>query len=151
MKASRSHIAIAALFATANARNLDLPKPTGAFVLLLDGISPRPTSAPLGLHELLRRAGTTTTDETVLVAPDNTCGYISGRPGAGYTCFGDATCVFFTSATSRAGAVACCNSAECNLRLTCIDYVNYWTSSKCDGGCEVDAYTLKWYIPYLKP
>ncbi|CAM1504148.1 Fc.00g017390.m01.CDS01 [Cosmosporella sp. VM-42] len=144
MKASRSHVAIAALVATANARNLALPNPTASFELPLDGISPRPTKAPVGLHELFRRASeSSTTDETVLVAPDNTCGYISGRPGAGYTCFGDATCVFFTSATDRDGAVACCNTAECNLRLTCIDYTEFFSSSACDGGCEVDAYTLK--------
>ncbi|KAF7551955.1 hypothetical protein G7046_g7569 [Stylonectria norvegica] len=143
MKVSTTYAAIAALSATANAWELSIPEATGTVVLPLNGFTPKPTGIPAGIHELFRRASTTSSDETVLVAPDNTCGYISGRPGAGYTCFGSATCVFYTSRADRHGAVACCNTEVCNYRLSCIDYNDFYTSSKCDGGCEVDIYTLK--------
>lgn len=148
-----TYTSLAALAAVANARNLAMPAITGTVVLPLDGFSPMPT-APPGLHELMRRANSESSElETVYLAPDNTCGYVSGRPGAGYTCFGTSvTCVFFTSASTRnSGAIACCDDLSCNLRVSCIDYNGYYSSSQCDDGCQVDAYTLKWYVTTITP
>ncbi|RYO78979.1 hypothetical protein DL766_000626 [Monosporascus sp. MC13-8B] len=79
---------------------------------------------------------------TVLVAPDNTCGYLDGRAGAPYTCMDrTATCAFYPS--SGLGAVGCCIDDICNWSLTCLDYVQVYSSSLCDNGCLYDTYTVK--------
>ncbi|KAL6881745.1 hypothetical protein HDV57DRAFT_517624 [Trichoderma longibrachiatum] len=137
--------ALAALMAVAEARNLyQLPRATPASDYAVDGFSPKPTGLPnFPFHKAIqRRAASTSSIETVYVAPDNTCGFISGLAGAGYTCGGGATCVFFTSSTAP-GHVACCNTEECNARNVCIDYNGYYSQSKCDNGCAVDTFTLK--------
>ncbi|KAI1095434.1 hypothetical protein F5B19DRAFT_344475 [Rostrohypoxylon terebratum] len=109
-----------------------------------DGLIPNPTSSmpeiTLGpdIHELARRAN----GQTVLVAPDNTCGYINGRSASGYTCNGrDYTCALVT--TSSVGAVACCDGGDCGLRVACVDYIDYEYSSACDANCAQDTYTVK--------
>ncbi|KAH6996781.1 hypothetical protein EDB80DRAFT_688169 [Ilyonectria destructans] len=136
MKVSGSYAAITALAATANARHLLVrSEPTVAVSLADNGVSPRPTEAPE--YDLLRRAD----QGTLLYAPDNTCGFISGLEGAGYTCFGTYTCAF--SISKDEGHVACCADSVCNMRFACIDYAGYFSSSQCTGGCDVDALTLK--------
>ncbi|KAI1210644.1 uncharacterized protein F4807DRAFT_459484 [Annulohypoxylon truncatum] len=109
-----------------------------------DGLIPNPTfSMPeitLGpdIHELARRQ----TGQTVLVAPDNTCGYVNGRVGSAYTCNGlDYTCALVT--TSTVGAIACCDGSDCGLRVTCVDYIDFVYSSACDEDCVSDTYTAK--------
>ncbi|KAF4969917.1 hypothetical protein FZEAL_10141 [Fusarium zealandicum] len=144
MKIFGPFAAIAALSAAANARHLFHSEPTGIVALPFDGVSPRPTTPPR-VRDLFRRADDDEA-QTVLVAPDATCGYISGLVGAAYTCGDDsdsATCVFLTSSAAGDGAVACCNSDQCGYRATCVDYDNYFTSSKCNDGCKIDIYTLK--------
>ncbi|KAK7429260.1 hypothetical protein QQZ08_004270 [Neonectria magnoliae] len=134
MKVSASFAALAALSATANAMHLLRSEPTAPVAPADDGVSPRPTDAPN--YDLFRRAD----KGTMLYAPDNTCGYISGRQGAGYTCFGSATCAF--SVAKDEGHVACCANGECNMRFSCVDNQAY-SAGECDGGCEVDVLTLK--------
>ncbi|CAI4212522.1 unnamed protein product [Parascedosporium putredinis] len=80
---------------------------------------------------------------TALVGPDNICGYVDGRPGASFYCPAGNNCVLFTARTTLTGAVACCNTDACNLRLTCMDYNQVVNSKQCDNGCMVDAFTLK--------
>ncbi|KAL7933501.1 hypothetical protein V8C35DRAFT_56774 [Trichoderma chlorosporum] len=148
-KASSVYVAFAALLAAADARNLNsIPKATVASGYGFNGFSPKPTEAAhFPFHQALplqRRAGSSSSSPTVVyVAPDATCGFISGLAGAGYTCGVSATCVFFTSSALGPGHVACCNSVECNARNVCIDYKDYFSSSKCDDGCKEDTYTLK--------
>ncbi|UKZ56352.1 hypothetical protein TrVGV298_010188 [Trichoderma virens] len=126
-KATSVYAALAALLAAADARNLNqLPRATAASDYAFDGFSPSQLNV-----------------ETVYLAPDATCGYISGLAGAGYTCGVSATCVFFTSSAAGPGHVACCNSVDCNARNVCIDYEGYFSSSKCNDGCKVDTFTLK--------
>lgn len=137
--------ALCAFAALAEARLSIPPQPTVAADYALEGISPKPTAAP-GVHELLKRqsaSGSISSDTTVLVAPDNTCGFISGRPGAAYSCGVGGTCLFLTAEAPRTGNVACCDGEDCNFRATCIDYDQYYTQSICDDGCKVDAYTTK--------
>ncbi|RYO86216.1 hypothetical protein DL766_003574 [Monosporascus sp. MC13-8B] len=80
--------------------------------------------------------------QTVLVGPDNTCGYISGRAGAVYSCnVQTAQCAFVS--TAGFGAVACCNEYDCGLRVACLDYGEIYLSSSCDYGCLQDTFTVK--------
>ncbi|KAI0884694.1 uncharacterized protein GGS22DRAFT_145883 [Annulohypoxylon maeteangense] len=109
-----------------------------------NGLIPNPTiSMPeitLGpaIHELAKRQ----TGQTVLVAPDNTCGYVSGRVASAYTCNGrDYTCAIVT--TSTIGAIACCDGNDCGLRVACVDYMDYVYSSACDADCAQDTFTAK--------
>ncbi|KAI1139565.1 hypothetical protein F5Y05DRAFT_326947 [Hypoxylon sp. FL0543] len=113
------------------------PQPT-------DGLIPSPAvqlpkiTLPPSIHELAKRQN----GQTVLVGPDNTCGYFDGRAGAVYSCNGkDVTCALVT--TSSYGAVACCDGDDCGLRVACIDYREFMLSSACDNGCVQDTFTVK--------
>ncbi|KAM0254757.1 hypothetical protein ACHAQJ_006473 [Trichoderma viride] len=143
-KTTSVYAAFAALLAIVDARNLHQPRATAASDFDFGGFSPKPTTPPdFPFHQALRRrAASSSSPDVVYVAPDATCGFISGLAGAGYTCGVGATCVFFTSSTA-AGHVACCNSNECNARNVCIDYNGYFSQSLCDNGCAVDTFTLK--------
>ncbi|KAH7273815.1 hypothetical protein FSOLCH5_001306 [Fusarium solani] len=142
MKASEFAATIVALSVTANARHLAYPEPTSIVALALDGVSPAPTTPPQ-LHEFFRRANQDD-PKTVLVAPDATCGYISGRLGAPFVCDDtDRPCIFITPEGSRSGAIACCNEDGCATRASCVNYEEFYSSSKCDDGCAVDEFTLK--------
>ncbi|KAK1508656.1 hypothetical protein CTAM01_02442 [Colletotrichum tamarilloi] len=138
---SKSLAGLAALSSLANAKIYELPQATTSFNFPLDQFSPQPTKAPAYADLRKRQASTTT---TVLVAPDNTCGYISGRAGAAYTCGTAASCIFFTSVNRNTpGRVACCDASDCGARRTCYDSKQVSSSSLCDGGCLVDRFTLK--------
>ncbi|CAI0651472.1 unnamed protein product [Colletotrichum noveboracense] len=139
----RSIASLAVLSGLANAKLYAVPEATTTFNLPLDQFSPQPTKAP-AYADLRRRQTSAAT--TVLVAPDNTCGYISGRAGAAYTCGTAASCIFFTSTSRVKGFVACCDADDCGARRTCYDARQISSSSVCDNGCMVDKYTLKW--PY---
>ncbi|KAH7244260.1 uncharacterized protein BKA55DRAFT_704103, partial [Fusarium redolens] len=93
---------------------------------------------------------TTTTEEiAITIAPDNTCGYISERLGASRACPIDDWCYFFPPMPAQSftnGGVLCCGETSCQYHATCINSEEYFVSSKCDGGCEVDNYTLKWQL-----
>lgn len=146
---SSSYAAIAALSATAYARNLALPDPTSAMSLPQDGISPKPTAAPLGPHGLFLRASCSKFDGTMLVAPDNTCGYIYGSSGAWITCPSTYSCAFLMPAKHQYGAVGCCNTLSCGTIDSCVDFIDYSKSSKCDNPCQVDGNILKWYTTFV--
>ncbi|KAI1106742.1 hypothetical protein F4804DRAFT_299716, partial [Jackrogersella minutella] len=109
-----------------------------------NGLIPNPTfqypeiTLPPSIHELAKRQS----GQTVLIGPDNTCGYFEGRAGAVYSCNGeDVTCALVT--TSTYGAVACCDGSDCGLRVACVDYLDYYSSSACDDGCAQDTFTVK--------
>ena len=147
----RSVYAVAAsvaLFATANAEYWHPAKVTQVVDLPSNGWTPKPTDPPT-FHELFKR-NSSSDSPTVYLAPDATCGYISGRAGAGYTCYTGYQCVFLTASSVQnslvQGHVACCDSESCNLRKDCIDYDSLMSSSVCDQGCQEDVYTLKWYV-----
>lgn len=144
-------VAVTALLSQTSAWRLDLPKATVSVDLPLDGWTPKPTPPPGGLRSLRKRQfndeeGDDEDEDgtTVLLAPDNTCGYVSGRPGAHFTCSGTYDCVFFTASAPLTGNVACCDDFNCGVRIDCINYEEYYSSSACDDGCDVDAFTLKW-------
>ncbi|KAI0552708.1 hypothetical protein F4679DRAFT_46022 [Xylaria curta] len=109
---------------------------TGAVIAAPTFNLPEITQAPS--LELLKRA---TGDQTVLIAPDNTCGYVSGRPGAAVTCNNDYTCAFIIQ--EDFGRAGCCQGDNCGLRATCLDYNQVYSQSACDNGCLQDTFTLK--------
>ena len=67
---------LAAFGATMQALIFPGPEATDAVVTPTNAQSPRPTRPPI--FKELRRRQASSTDETFLVAPDNTCGYVSG-------------------------------------------------------------------------
>ncbi|KAJ3552806.1 hypothetical protein NPX13_g11030 [Xylaria arbuscula] len=99
---------------------------------------PEITAAP-AIKELFKRQSSG--DQTVLIGPDNTCGYVSGRAGAPITCNNDYTCAFIIQ--EDFGRAGCCEGDNCGLRATCLDYSAVYYSSACDDGCLQDTFTLK--------
>ncbi|KAI0392677.1 hypothetical protein F5Y17DRAFT_459625 [Xylariaceae sp. FL0594] len=89
------------------------------------------------VKEMVKRA----TNATVLFAPDNTCGYVSGRATASYTCGQDYTCGFVIEGSL--GAVGCCTQRSCALRFDCVDYKQVYSQSACNNNCMQDTYTAK--------
>ncbi|KAI1655770.1 hypothetical protein F4813DRAFT_153413 [Daldinia decipiens] len=136
-----SLLSIAALVTAVQALALDKnhPEPTQASKPNPTFLFPKITLPP-SIQELAKRQNGQ--GQTVLIGPDNTCGYFDGRPGAVYSCNGpDVTCALVT--TSTYGAVACCDGDGCGLRVACIDYMDFVYSSACVGGCIQDTYTVK--------
>ena len=123
--------AVAALGTTVNGRAFWQPRATATVKMAAEGNPPAPTLPPK-MSELRKRA-----DAVVLVAPDNTCGYISGLPGAAYFCGKGATCAFIPATAPAPGAVACFVGEDVAVRVTCFDAVAVSSSSRCDNGCLV--------------
>ncbi|KAH8907079.1 hypothetical protein BR93DRAFT_968628 [Coniochaeta sp. PMI_546] len=117
--------------------------PTETFVptIVADSVSPRPTLPP-SIRGLRKRQ--TSSSDTFLIGPDQTCGFISGLPGAGFAC--DAatdSCVLVPATSATPGFVGCCDDQDCGFRVTCLDYNEVSSSSLCDNGCMVDTFTVK--------
>ncbi|OLN92211.1 hypothetical protein CCHL11_01597 [Colletotrichum chlorophyti] len=140
VKSLRNVAGLALLSSLADAKLYAIPEATTTFNFPLDQLDPQPTEAPT--YADLKRRQSPAAITTVLVAPDNTCGYVSGRAGAAYTCATAASCIFFTASSTNPGRVACCNTQDCGVYRTCYDSVQI-SSSLCDNGCLVDQYTLK--------
>ncbi|KAL6921400.1 hypothetical protein FSST1_005426 [Fusarium sambucinum] len=102
-------------------------------------IAPKPTAPPTTFN--LNRRATSKNEVVISIAPDAVCGYISERPGAQRACPVDHNCYFMKLPST--GNIACCDSLTCSYNANCINSREYFQSSKCTGGCEVDNYTLK--------
>ncbi|KAH8651141.1 hypothetical protein BX600DRAFT_516732 [Xylariales sp. PMI_506] len=113
----------------------ELPMQTvGAVDHLLSAMAPEITEGP-SVHELLRRE----TDLQVLMAPDNTCGFVGGRVGAAYSCNNvNAKCGIVTAA----GVVPCFTGTSYGFVDNCFDAQAVSTSA-CDSACQRDVFTLK--------
>ncbi|OBT98259.1 hypothetical protein VE01_03119 [Pseudogymnoascus verrucosus] len=113
---------------------------------------PKPTLAPDAPYDLLnkhgvgRRAESSTGAITAYAAPDATCGYFDGRPGAPLHCGTADTCFMFTSAGGN-GYIGCCPIdgpfEQCGFRTNCLDAADIKNGTLCDSGCLHDTYTLK--------
>ncbi|KFY82796.1 hypothetical protein V500_10327, partial [Pseudogymnoascus sp. VKM F-4518 (FW-2643)] len=112
---------------------------------------PKPTLAPDAPYDLLnrgavRRAASSTGLITAYAAPDATCGYFDGRPGAPLHCGTADTCFMFTSA-GGSGYIGCCPIdgpfEQCGFRTNCLDAADIKNGTLCDSGCLHDTYTLK--------
>lgn len=107
---------------------------------------PRPTKGP-SAEALRMRQATSSSALSILVAPDNTCGYVDGRSDAPYSCLDpNFTCMFFTANDDFYGNVACCNTEMCGVRATCYDYDAVYSSTVCDDDCMTNEFVLKWYV-----
>ncbi|KAK3949346.1 hypothetical protein QBC32DRAFT_266931 [Pseudoneurospora amorphoporcata] len=126
------------------------PQATDRVIIPSDAQTPKPTLPPTPHHELFKRqvsgsaSGSGSYGDTIFIAPDNTCGYVSGLAGAAFTCIDPAnSCVFIPSSGSIPGAAGCCNTKLCGFRVACMDYSEVLVQSKCDDGCMADTYTAK--------
>jgi hypothetical protein len=79
----------------------------------------------------------------MLIAPDNTCGWISATYAVPYTCGRGATCGLVQAQKTFSGMVMCYNSEAYNFRFACVDY-NMYQSSSCDNLCAENTAILKW-------
>ncbi|OAQ74295.1 transmembrane alpha-helix domain-containing protein [Pochonia chlamydosporia 170] len=121
-------------------------KQTASAVLADDGISPRPTPPPgwdrFEPENLFRRATTSKTPLTMMIAPDNTCGFISGSYAIPYTCGRSATCGIVQAQQTFSGMIMCFDSQAFNFRFACVDNAMYQSSS-CDHLCAENTQILK--------
>ncbi|OBT80218.1 hypothetical protein VF21_00693 [Pseudogymnoascus sp. 05NY08] len=125
---------LAASFTPSTAFKWTPPKATPAAAPLPSIIPrfkpPKPTLAPDAPYDLLnkhgvgRRAASSTGLITAYAAPDATCGYFDGRPGAPLHCGTADTCFMFTSAGGN-GYIGCCPIGgpfdQCGFRTSCLD------------------------------
>ena len=161
-------LALALLESFTQASVLNLPRATPINPELdPQGWTPRPTASPEIPLELRRRAYLTNAAQYVLIAPDRTCGYVSGSSGkmicsvhllrvdtnwsegADFACPSSVeSCVFFPvtgSGSASWGAVGCCSTiSDCGIRTQCIDSKAFSSSSACNDACRFDPTTLKW-------
>ncbi|KAG5969875.1 hypothetical protein E4U58_000968 [Claviceps cyperi] len=99
---------------------------------------PTPPPGPYDFHlDLVKRTVALETPLTMMVAPDNTCGWMSARVDVPFSCDSDKTCGLVLAQTTSSGAIMCFNEATqtYNLLLTCIDYRAYYSSNACDSSC----------------
>ncbi|PNY27792.1 Uncharacterized protein TCAP_02280 [Tolypocladium capitatum] len=147
MKARGLLAALTALLSTGvDARNLGwLPKATQSVLLPLDGMTPKPTPPP-GMHELVwRRDAASPLALTMVIAPDKTCGYVSGIASSAYTCAASSTCGLVLSKSVYPGYVVCFDAQVevVDFHINCVDYNAFYKSSSCDPNCAHDTQTLK--------
>jgi len=79
------HYVSALLPGAAFAVFFDAPAPTNPAVdgiLNLQGVTPKPTPAPIPRYLMNKRQGTASDSLLGYLAPDNTCGYVGGLLGA---------------------------------------------------------------------
>ncbi|KAI1175721.1 hypothetical protein F4777DRAFT_301158 [Nemania sp. FL0916] len=130
-------VAVAQALAFENRPARAMARATDAVVPDTTFSHPAITPGPI-LRDYLRRD---TDDETILIGPDNTCGYVDGRAGAPITCNSAYTCAIAIEPTF--GRAGCCLGDACGIRATCYDYRQVYSSSLCNDGCLQDTYTLK--------
>ncbi|KAG4273406.1 hypothetical protein FPRO04_09770 [Fusarium proliferatum] len=111
--------------------------------------APAITEAPYGLvheAELLvghnglhaRQAAASSSEPLVVtIAPDATCGYLSGQAGAAVTCGNGRPCSW--AATSRTGLVGCGN----DIYILCVESSVAVNPSSCDDVCQSNTFYLK--------
>ncbi|KAF4439081.1 hypothetical protein FACUT_4435 [Fusarium acutatum] len=106
------------------------------------------TGAPFGIMheaELLvghnglqaRQADSSSEPLVVTIAPDETCGYLSGNAGAAVTCDNGSPCSW--AAVSRSGLVGCGS----DIYILCVESSIAVNPSSCDDVCQSNTFYLK--------
>ncbi|KAI9742416.1 MAG: hypothetical protein M1818_003950 [Claussenomyces sp. TS43310] len=107
---------------------------------------PQPTEAP-PLAELLKRQASGDEWTTALIGTGSLCGYLGAASGSAYHCGDEFTCNMvvgsLTGTSTSYGELACCNTAFCGIRTTCVDYTGYWSSSLCGDDCQTNSLIAK--------
>lgn len=135
--ALRRHVlGISSGIVAVNALVAPQPRATESVGFSADGTTPAPTSAPQ-IQELFKRQD----DESLVVATifDQTCGYISGEPGAALTCMAGYNCLVAPEIE-----ILMCVGDDSYGWLGCLDSTDVWNTATCDEACLADTYTLKW-------
>ncbi|KAG6151115.1 hypothetical protein E4U37_005314 [Claviceps purpurea] len=101
---------------------------------------PRPDDSH---QDLVKRTAALETPITMMIVPDNTCGWLSARIDAPYTCARGDTCGLILAQPT--GAVMCynVNDETSDFALSCIDYSSYFSSSACGYACDQNTYIRK--------
>ncbi|KAJ9415094.1 hypothetical protein FOXG_14577 [Fusarium oxysporum f. sp. lycopersici 4287] len=109
--------------------------------------APTITASPIGiLDELkllvgndglrIRQADSSSEPLKVTIAPDKTCGYLSGQPGAAVTCENDRLCSW--AASSGVGLVACASE----IYVACVESSKAVDPSQCNDVCQSNTFNL---------
>ncbi|KAJ2898761.1 hypothetical protein MKZ38_003671 [Zalerion maritima] len=111
--------------------------------LPFNAMNPVPTAAAMLSDEMKLRLGRRADSTPVLIAPDNTCGYVSGLSIASFTCIdSDATCVLVSSTGIVDGFVGCCGADDCGYRTTCVDS-SQMAAGDCGTACSSNTNIVK--------
>ncbi|KAH7039830.1 uncharacterized protein B0I36DRAFT_378938 [Microdochium trichocladiopsis] len=122
-----------------------VPKQTADVVAtaVLSQTTPAPEGPPALMYA--RAAGTFT--GTLLLAPDNVCGYVSGDASRPWSCDATDKCGF---ATVNGGWAACCKGLSCSIsQVACVDRAAVSTASLCGSSCLSDPGTRKCTVSTL--
>ncbi|KAG6311759.1 hypothetical protein E4U44_003887 [Claviceps purpurea] len=130
----------------AASRNLVATQSTATDTAPLPGLgaSPPKITPPPGLDDIQKDVFKRDYDRvappvTVLLAPDNTCGWISGRSAAPYLCNSGDTCCLVLPPLTGPGFISCSNRGRRDVLypqyVKCFDYSNYHASTDC-GECH---------------
>ncbi|KAF5566262.1 hypothetical protein FNAPI_1261 [Fusarium napiforme] len=109
--------------------------------------APTITASPIGILDELkllvggdglrvRQADSSTEPLKVTIAPDKTCGYLSGQPGAAVTCENDRLCSW--AASSGVGLVACASE----IYVACVESSKAVDPSQCNDVCQSNTFNL---------
>ncbi|KAK0638500.1 hypothetical protein B0T16DRAFT_421269 [Cercophora newfieldiana] len=105
--------------------------------------APAPTAAPVLVRdaEARKRQATTssTTTFTVTKAPDSTCGFLSGSPGAAITCENKKPCVW---ESQYVGAIFCGFEDTDPSYLRCFEREAALNPSSCNDVCQTNSFNL---------
>jgi hypothetical protein len=158
----RQSFILVGLSAIVDALNAPLPLPTDNIANAMGfGFDPIPTAAPMLPPNLFKRQATGSGSLIGYLAPDNTCGYVSGALGMlkvmiskqQYTniCLAsiktcDTTQSCAAVVVSGVASMGCCDSTAgtCQFLGNCVGSVGYYASSLCGPACQADLNTLKW-------
>ncbi|QDS69737.1 hypothetical protein FKW77_010050 [Venturia effusa] len=142
----KSHIAALAIAAHSSwALVAPGPSPTGTAVHEIDpnGTTPKPTTAAILHPGLAKRQN----GQSLLgyLAPDNTCGYVSGSLGAVKTCSKSQQCAAVVLTSTEIGIMGCCDNdgSACNWYGDCVGYSDYFSGTECGQACKQDVNTIK--------
>ncbi|KAG6064366.1 hypothetical protein E4U32_000287 [Claviceps aff. humidiphila group G2b] len=107
---------------------------------------PKPTPPPQpgdSHQDLVKKTAALETLITMMIVPDNTCGWVSALITAPYICARGDTCGLVLAQPT--GAVMCynVNDETYDFALSCIDYSSYFSSSSCDYACNHNTYVRK--------
>ncbi|KAG6303527.1 hypothetical protein E4U09_007613 [Claviceps aff. purpurea] len=123
----------------AASRNLVATQSTATDTAPLPGLgaSPPKITPPPGLDDI-QKGLFKRMELSVLLAPDNTCGWISGSSAAPYLCNSGDTCCLVLPPSTGQGYISCSRSGEYAVvprYVKCFDYSNYHASTDC-GECH---------------